>query len=166
MKLMLNTARLPAKKRSRKRKTVQISGWGSPELKATLAQVAASEGISFSQTVIAILKHGVAEKLHQKQEILAEPIVRKILREELRPLKNTLAEFHGRELFETGQIRWLLVNRLFRQVLNTNGKLTEQGFYGLLETSRKETLNSIHQWNHTIIEAVNVIRKKLVQAEE
>jgi hypothetical protein len=155
---MVNTVR---KKHSRKRKTVQISGWGRPELKAALARIAASEGISFSQTVIALLENGVAAKLHLQQEILAEPRLRKLLREELSPLKNTLAEFHGRELLETGQIRWLMVNRLYQQVLNPNEKLTEQGFYGLLDTSRKETLKSIHQWNHTIIEAVKAVRKRL-----
>jgi hypothetical protein len=166
---MQNTAypnNTPAKKHSRKRQTVQISGWGRPQLKTALQRLAESEGISFSQTIIAILEAGVREKLHIQQEILAEPIMRKLLREELRPLRNDLSEFHGRSLFEIGQVRWLFINKLYREVLNPEKKFTKEEFYKLLDTSRKETIQSIKQWNHTIIEVVAAIKKRLAGEKE
>ena len=155
-----------ARKHSRKRQTVQISGWGRPQLKAVLQRLAESEGISVSQTVIAILENGVREKLHIQQEILAEPILRKLLREELRPLKNNLSEFHGRCMFEIGQMRWLFINKLYSEVISPEKRFTKEAFYNLLDTSRKETLKSIHQGNHSIIEAVAAIKQRLAGEEE
>jgi hypothetical protein len=162
---MGKTAPSLEKKRSRKRRTVQISGWGRPQLKAMLAQIALTEGISFSQTVISLLEESVLAKLHRQKETFSEPLLRKLIREELRPLQHTLAEFHGRELFETGQMRWLLVNQLFWQVLPPTEQMTEKRLYDLLDTARKETLASINQWNHMIVEAVQIIRKRLVPEE-
>ena len=155
-----------ARKHSTKRQTVQISGWGRQQLKEALRRLAESESISFSQTVISILENGVVAKLHMQQEILAEPIMRKLLREELRPLKNNLAEFHARNLFEIGQMRWLFINKLYHEVVNPEKKFTKEAFYQLLDKSRKETLQNIKQWNHTIIEVVDAIKKKLAGEEE
>src|SRR5512135_3288897 len=129
---MEKTAPSPGKKHSRKRRTVQISGWGRPQLKAMIAQIALAEGISFSQTVISLLEASVLARLHRHKETFSEPLMRKLIREELRPLQHTLAEFHGRELLETGQMRWLLVNQLFWQVLPPKEQLTEKRLYELL----------------------------------
>jgi hypothetical protein len=124
------------KKHSRKRKTVQISGWGRPQLKEAMELIAKQEGISLSQIVVSFCEAGVAEKLHIQQEILAEPILRKLIREELRPLRNSLSEFHGRELFELGQVRWLFINKLYREVIHPEKKFTTEELYTLLDASR------------------------------
>src|SRR5438874_10934114 len=72
------------KKRSTKRQTMQISGWGRPQLKAELERIAEQEGLSLSQTVIAGLEEWVRQKLHQQHVVLIQPIIETTIRNELR----------------------------------------------------------------------------------
>src|SRR5947209_6376830 len=48
-----------SQKHSTRRQTVQISGWGRPQLKAELLRMAEQEGVSLSQVVVALLEAGV-----------------------------------------------------------------------------------------------------------
>ncbi len=154
------------KKHSRKRQTVQIAGWGKPHLKAALARIAAEEGISLSQTVVAFLEAGVRQQLHIQQELLAQPILEAVMEKKLNRLSNQLADFLGRSVFETGQLRWLFVNLLYRDVLFPNKPLTKEEFYDLLDTSSKETLKNLHSFVPPFSDAIAAIKQRLKNAEE
>ena len=153
------------RKHSRKRQTVQISGWGKPQLREAMQLIAQQEGISFSQIVVAFCEAGVREKYHLQQEILAQPILEAAIDRKLNRLMNRLAEFLGRSVYEAGQMRWLLVNFLYRQVLSPHKQLTKEEFYDLLDTSQKETIKAIRRWNPNIKDVVTAI-KDFLKAEE
>jgi hypothetical protein len=154
-----------ARKHSRKRQTVQISGWGKPQLREAMQLIAKQEGISFSQIVVAFCEAGVREKYHIQQEMLAQPILEAAIDRKMNRLMNRLAEFLGRSVYEAGQVRWLFVNFLYRQVLNPDKQLTKEEFYNLLDTSQKETIKAVRRWNPHIQDVVSAI-KDFLKGEE
>ncbi len=162
------------KKRSVKRQTVQISGWGSPELKAEMGRIAESEGISLSQTVVAACEELVHQKLLKRREILEKPILEAFFDKKMNSVINRLSEYLGRSVYETGQLRWLYVNTLYHDALNqiaaeTDPKKKEQlskDFYKLLDTSQKETIKSVKQWSPNIQDVVRAIKEYLREGED
>ncbi len=99
------------KKRSTKRQTMQISGWGRPQLKAALERIAEQEGLSLSQTVIAGLEEWVRQKLHQQHVVLIQPIIETTIRTELRRYFSRMILFLARITMTLdvmkGLVKWL-----------------------------------------------------------
>lgn len=99
------------RKRSVKRKTVQISGWGRPHLKAELERIAACEGLSLSQTVVAGLEEWVRQQLHVQHAVLIQPIIETTIRNELRRYFSRMILFLARITMTLdvmkGLIKWL-----------------------------------------------------------
>ena len=73
-------------------------------------------------------------------------------------MMNRLAEYVSRSVFETGQLRWLYINTLYREVVHPDKTFTKEEFYKLLETSEKETIKAVKQWNPNIKDMVTAIR--------
>ena len=142
------------KKHSAKRRTVQLSGWGSPTLKAEMKRIAESEGITLSQTIVAACEELVHQKLQRRREMLEKPILEAFFDKKMNQVINRLAEFLGRSVYEGGQVRWLFINKLYREVIHPNKTLTKEEFYTLLDTSQKETLKAVKQWNPNIKDIV------------
>jgi len=174
MKLMQTSAHphnLRARKHSSKRQTVQLSGWGSPALKAEMERIAQSEGISLSQIIVAACEDLVAVKLKRRREILEKPILEAFFDKKMNTVMNRLSEFLGRSVFETGQMRWLFVNTLYRDVLRRTAaektpekkEALRQEFYKLLDTSQKETVKAVRHWNPNVIDVVTAIKQRLVE---
>jgi len=158
---------MPApKRRSTKRRTVQLSGWGSPELQAEMKRIAQSEGISLSATVVSACEALVAVKLQKRREILEKPILEAFFDKKMNHVINRLAEFLGRSVLEVGQMRWLFVNTLFREVIHPDKKLTKEEFYRLLDTSQKETVKAVKQWNPNIQDIVAAIKQQLKEGKD
>jgi predicted DNA-binding ribbon-helix-helix protein len=118
-----NTARTPqmntqsqrTQKRSTKRKTVQVAGWISPQLKAELERIAEQEKLSLSKTVATILEEGVRQKLHIQHAILLQPIIETTIRREMHAYSSRLAILLVRSLFASEQTRIIATNILGRQ---------------------------------------------------
>ena len=161
-------------KHSTKRQTVQISGWGSPQLKAEMERIAGSEGISLSQTVVSACEALVQAKLQRRREILEKPILEAFFDKKMNHVVNRLAEFLGRSVFETGQMRWLYINTLYHDVIRQvaaeqspeKKEALRQSFYHLLDTSQKETVRAVKHWNPNIIDVVATIKQRLKEGEE
>jgi hypothetical protein len=115
----------PNRTHSRKRQTVQISGWGRPQLKAALKRIAEQEGLSLSQTVVAALEDWVRQQLHQQHAVLLETIIHTAIGKHMRSYSNRLAVLLVRALFATEQTRSFAVNILGRQAGMTESELTE-----------------------------------------
>ncbi len=129
---------------SRKRQTVQISGWGKPQLKAALVRIAEQEGLSLSQTVIVALEAWVHQTIHRQQEALLYPIIRQIIREELHSFGNRIVFFLMRIAFAAEQSRILITNVLDR-LLRREG-VGEQTITTLIDQSnRLARRNIIHK---------------------
>jgi hypothetical protein len=156
-------------KHSTRRQTVQLSGWGSAALKAEMERIAQSEGISLSQTVVSACEALVRVKLERRRDILEKPILEAFFDKKITRVTNRLAEFLGRSVFETGQMRWLFVNTLYRDVLRQvaaeqspeKKEALRHAFYKLLDTSQKETVKAVKHWNPNIIDVVATIKAQL-----
>jgi len=100
-----NTTPPRSKKHSKKRRTVQISGWGRPQLKTELQRIADQEGLSLSQTVIAGLEEWVRQQLHVQHTVLIQPIIETTLRRYFSRMTFYLA----RIAFDIGVIKGLMI---------------------------------------------------------
>ncbi len=157
----------PKRKRSTKRRTVQFSGWGRPELKAELKRIAESEGISFSEAVIAACEELVRAKLKRRREILELPILEAFFEKQLNHALNYLSEFIGRCVYEIGQTRWLYVNTQYQELNNKiaqepdveKKKQLREKFYKLLDESQKETVKATKGWNANVKDVVEAIKQ-------
>jgi hypothetical protein len=110
-----NTQSQRTQKRSTKRKTVQVAGWITPQLKAELERIAEQEKLSLSRTVATILEEGVRQKLHVQHAILLQPIIETTIRREMHAYSSRLAILLVRSLFASEQTRIIATNILGRQ---------------------------------------------------
>jgi hypothetical protein len=129
------------RKHSRNRQTVQISAWGKPQLKVALLRIAEQEGLSLSQTVVVALEEWVHQNIHAQHEALLYPIIRQVIREELRAFGNRIVFFLMRIAFASEQARILITNVLDR-ILRREG-VREQTFTSLVDQSNKMARRNI-----------------------
>jgi len=153
------------KKRSTKRRTVQISGWGSPELKAEMKLIAESEGITLSQAVVSACEALVRMKRQKRREVLEKPILEAFFDKKLNFVIHQLADYVSRQLVEVEQLRWLYVNHLYYSVLNPDKKLTKEDFYKLLDKSQKEAVKAAKAWNPNMQSVAAEVKKYLQEGE-
>ncbi len=88
-----------------KRQKVKLYIWVDPPEKHELQRFAESEGLSVSETGRAIIVDGLQQKLRIEREALAEPLMRKIVREEIIPVLSKGVFFQARNAYEIGTIR-------------------------------------------------------------
>ena len=150
---------------SQKRQKVKLYIWVEPTEKIELERIAESEGLSVSQTGRAMIVDGIRQKLRIEREVLATPILEAFFDTKMNQVINKLSEFLARYVYESGQVRYLFVNRLYREVLHPDTKLTKEEFYKLLETSEKETIKAVKQWNPNIKDMVIAIRHSFKEGE-
>jgi hypothetical protein len=139
--------------------------WVEPQEKAQLERIAESKGLSVSQTGRAIIVDGIRQELRIEREVLAVPILEAYFDKKMNVVINRISEFLARCVYEGGQVRWLFVNTLYREVLNSDKKLTKEEFYKLLDTSQKETIKSVKQWNPHIKDMVAAIKEYVREGE-
>ncbi len=121
----MNTQSQQTQKRSTQRKTVQVAGWITPQLKAELGRIAQQEKLSVSKTVATILEEGVRQKLHIQHAILLQPIIETTIRREMQSYSSRLAILLVRSLFASEQTRSIATNILGRQAGVTQPVLEE-----------------------------------------
>jgi hypothetical protein len=85
-----------------------------PGVKTTLQTIAASNGLSLSATGATGLEEWVRLDIQRQQEALFQPMLRKIIREELRTFSNRLVFFLMRIAFAAEQGKILITNVLER----------------------------------------------------
>ena len=153
------------KKRSTKRRTEQISGWGNPQLKADMIWIAQSEGISLSQAVVSACEELVRMKRQTRREVLEKPILEAFFDKKLGFVVNQQTNYLSRLLVEVEQLRWLYVNVLQFHVLHPNKELPKEKYYQLLDDSQKEAVKAVKAWKPDI-HSVAVEVKKYLQERE
>lgn len=98
-----------------KRKTVHLTLWVKPVVKAELMRVAETEGLSISSTGGAFLEEAIRQKLHVQHAVLLQPIIEQAIRKQMRTISTRLAWLLVRVAFDSGQTRQLVTNILRRQ---------------------------------------------------
>ncbi len=98
-----------------KRKTVHLTLWVKPVVKAELKRVAETEGLSVSSTGGAFLEEAIRQKLHVQHAVLLQPIIEQTIRRQMRTISTRLAWLLVRVAYDSGQTRQLVTNILRRQ---------------------------------------------------
>ncbi len=146
-----NTARTQQGKALR-RKTVHLTLWVRPVVKAELERLAEQEGLSVSATGAAFLEKAVQEDLHTQHGALLETIIDKAIAKHMRSYSNRLAVLLVRSLFTTEQTRSIVTNILGRQEGVTQPML-ETILNGSSNTARANITRITPQLK-TLVEAV------------
>jgi hypothetical protein len=103
------------KKSSTRRKTVHLTLWVKPVVKAELERIAEQEGLSVSATGGAFLEKALQQNIDMQYHALLQPIIESAIRKQMRSYSSRLAVLLVRSSFAGEQTRSLVTNILSRQ---------------------------------------------------
>ena len=98
-----------------KRKTVKLTLWVKPVVKAELERIAEQERLSISATGAAFLEQAIQQDIHTQYGALIDPIIEKAIAKHMRSYSNRIAILLVRSLFASEQTRSIVTNILGRQ---------------------------------------------------
>lgn len=127
-----NTKRYRSQKRSTKRKTVSLTFWVKPSLKAELQHLSDAKNLSVSKIGSIFLEEAVRQKLSTQHAIFLEPIIEQAIRKEMHAFSNRLAFLLVRSCFTSEQTRIIVTN-----ILNRQHGVTPQILNTILDNSSK-----------------------------
>jgi hypothetical protein len=138
-----------------KNRTVHLTLWVDPIVKAELQRLADQEGITVSATGAAFLKQALQNNVDMHYSALLEPIIKTAIHRAMQGISNRLAYLLARNSFSSEQTRAIVANILGRQSgitkeeLNTILALTKQTAKGNLTRRNPELeklIAAIKQW--------------------
>jgi len=97
---------------SKKRKTVQIAGWGSPSLKEAVKRKAKKNGISESAVVVSLVEKGIQQDIDMQYGAMLRPVIQDAVDKSMRSALKKQTNLLVRTAFDTGQIRGIAINIL------------------------------------------------------
>src|SRR6266571_5648575 len=122
---------------SRKRKTVGLSLWVMPAIKAEIKRLAEQEGMSVSKCAGILLEEAIHQKIHIQHAVLLQPIIEQAISRRMAAISTRLSSLLVRGVLDIGQVRRLVINMLARQPGMTQQTL-EEILDGSQEGSRKQ----------------------------
>jgi hypothetical protein len=108
-----------------KRKTIQLTLWVKPVVKAELKRLAEQERLSVSSVGTAYLEKAMQTSLDMQYGALLQPIIESAIRQQMRSMSTRLAFLLVRVAFASEQTRSLVTNVLGRQQGVTPSVLNE-----------------------------------------
>ena len=99
----------------KKRKTVHLTLWVKPSIKAELQRIASQKALSISITGAAFLESALQQNLHTQHTALLDPIISKAIGKHMRSYSTRIALLLVRSIFASEQTRSLTTNILNRQ---------------------------------------------------
>ncbi len=139
---LLNTEKERSQNTSmRKFLAVKATTWLNPIVKAELERRAEITGLSLSKIMATGLEEWVQWELHKQHEGLLYPILRQMIREELRAFEDRIVFFLMKIAFAAEQARILITNVLHR-ILKRDG-VTDEIFHSLVDQSNKMARRNI-----------------------
>ena len=133
------------RKKSTKRKTVSITIWVNPVVKAELQRIAEQETISLSATASAFLEQAIKQDIHSQHGALLETIIDKAIAKHMRAYSNRLASLLVRSAFSSEQTRQIAANILSRQQIKP--LMPSENLNTILDQSSKSAKRNIR--HHT-----------------
>ena len=131
------------KKSTSRVKLVHMTLWVNPLVKSEIQRTAEREGLSVSMVGAAFLEKAIQQDIHSQYNALIQPIMRQIIREELRAFGNRIVFFLMRIAFASEQSRILITNILDR-ILRREG-VTPETFTNLVDRSNRMARRNIIQ---------------------
>lgn len=138
---MSNNTPRSQKRSTPNRRTTQLIVWVHPLVKAEIQRTAEREGLSVSKVGAAFLEKAIQQDIHTQYDILLKPMLRQIIRDELRTFGNRIVFFLMRIAFASEQARILVTNILDR-ILRREG-VTSDTFSSLVDQSNKMARRNI-----------------------
>src|SRR5207253_7309818 len=108
-----------------KRKTVHLTLWIKPVVKAELQRLAEQEGVSVSATGGAFLEQALQQHINMHYSALLQPIIEQAIAKQMRSYSSRIAMLLVRSLFASEQTRSLATNILGRHPGVTQAVLEE-----------------------------------------
>jgi hypothetical protein len=125
-------------------KTVKITLWVKPAVRAELKRLAEMDRLTVSKTGATLLEAAIHQQIHTQHALLLQPIIEQTVRKELRSFGNRLVFFLMRIAFASEQARILITNVLDRVLRREGGG--EQTLTTLVDQSNKlARRNIIHK---------------------
>src|SRR6266446_769907 len=143
-----------------KRKTVHLTLWVKPVVKAELERIAEREGLSVSATGGAFLEKALQANVDMQYGSLLQPIIEQAIRKQMRGISTRLAWLLVRVAFDSGQTRSLVTNILGRQLGVTPDMLKT-----ILDHSSKTAKGNITRKTPQLIELIEAV-EQWIGAEE
>ena len=135
-----------------KRKTVKLTVWVNPVVKAELERIAESEGLSMSATGAAFLEKALQANVDMQYGSLLQPIIESAIRKQMRGISTRLAWLLVRVAFDSGQTRSLVTNILGRQP-----GVTPEVLKTILDSSSKTAKGNITRKTPQLIELIEAV---------
>jgi hypothetical protein len=143
-----------------KRKTVSLTLWVDPIVKAKLSKRAEEERISLSATGTAFLKIGMQQDADIHYSAFLEPILERGMDRRMQALGNRLAALLVRVAYDAGQTRAIATNIL----ANVPG-VTQETFRTILRESEKSARNNIIHRSPQVAELIQLLTKWLTEEQ-
>jgi hypothetical protein len=144
-----------------KQKTVQLTLWVDPIVKAELTRRAEREGLSVSATGRGFLEKAMQTDLDLAYGALLTPIIEAAIDKRMRSRDSRLAWLLVRVAFDTGQTRAIVANILGRQQ-----GMTEEKRKNILAMSQATAKGNITRKTPQIAELMQAVEKWLAEDEK
>jgi hypothetical protein len=154
----------PTRSQSRvnlKQKTVQLTLWVDPIVKAEVTRRAEREGLSVSATGRGFLEKAIQTDLDLEYGALLTPIIEAAIDKRMRARDSRLAWLLVRVAFDTGQTRSLVAN-----ILGKQQGMTEEKLKNILAMSQQTAKGNITRKTPQITELMEAVEKWLAEDEK
>jgi hypothetical protein len=139
-----------------KNRTVHLTLWVDPIVKAELQRLADQEGVTVSATGAAFLKQALQNNVDMHYSALLEPIIKSAIRKETQGISNRLAFLLARNAFSSEQTRSLVTNILGRQ-----SSITEEELKTILAMTKRTAKGNLTRRNPELEELIAAIKQWL-----
>jgi hypothetical protein len=143
------------------RKTVHLTLWVKPVVKAELERIAEREGVSVSRAGGALLEQALQQHIDMQYGALLQPIIEQAIAKHMRGISTRLAWLLVRVAFDAGQTRSLVTNLLGRQPGISEAELTN-----ILDGSSKTAKGNITRKTPQLTELMEAVEHWLLAEEK
>src|SRR2546429_2792903 len=144
-----------------KRKTVHLTLWVKPVVKAELERIAEQEGVSVSRAGGAFLEQALQQHVDMHYSALLHPIIEQAIAKQMRSYSSRIAMLLVRVAFASEQTRGIVTNILGRQPGVTPDVLTT-----ILDGSSKTAKGNITRKTPQLTELMEAVEQWIRAAEE
>ena len=144
-----------------KRKTVHLTLWVKPVVKAELERIAEQEGVSVSKAGGALLEQAIQQNVDMQYSALLQPIIEQAIAKQMRSYSSRIAMLLVRVAFASEQSRGIVTNILGRQPGVTPDVLTT-----ILDGSSKTAKGNITRKTPQLTELMDAVEQWIRAAEE
>jgi hypothetical protein len=144
-----------------KTRTVQLTVWVQPVIKAEIQRLAAQEGLSISATSAAFLERGLQQHIDMHYGALLVPIIESAIQKQMRGMATRFASLLVRIAFDAGQTKSLVTNLLGRQP-----GVTEEVLKNILARTQQLAKGNITRRTPQLTELIEAVEKWLAKNNE